>query len=71
MLPIAKNKKIYINTEIENVNVNTWNYPEKSISIHRYGKGDEPDWESNSSSEINDHDSSGTDFSPWNLFAVL
>ena len=62
--PVAKDKEVGSNTEIENTSVdfNTLIYPEERISI--CDNGDEPEWESYFSSDISDYDLSGTDFSP-------
>ena len=46
MQPVAKNKKVDSNTEIENsrVDFNTLSYPEENINA--CGTGDESEWES-------------------------
>lgn len=33
--------------------------------------GDECEWEFNFSTDISDYNAVGTEFSPWNIFAVL
>ena len=72
MTPIAKNKKVDSNTEIENTSVdfNMLSCPEGSINKHN--KGDASEWKIDFSTDINNYDSSGTDFFfPSKNFAVL
>ena len=61
--PVAKNRKIHMNTEIENARVdfNALNHPEKSIN--KYDTGDGSEWEKEFFTNISDYDSSSTYFS--------
>ena len=62
--PVAKNRKIHKNTEIENTRVdfNPLNHLEESIN--KYDTGDGSEWEKPFSTYISDYDSSSTNFSP-------
>ena len=56
MPPVARNKNIDSNAEIENTSVdsNTLNYPEESINT--YDTVDGSEWESDFSTDINGYD---------------
>ena len=70
MPPVAVNRKVSSNTEIKNTSVDfNTNYPEENINT--YNTSDESEWKGDFSTDINDYDSSGSVFCPWNIFAVL
>lgn len=66
--PVAKNKNVDSNSEIQNTSIDfsTLNFPKESIST--YGKSDESELEKDFFTHFNDYDTLGSDISPWKVF---
>ena len=60
--PLAKNKRVGSNKEIENTSVDRLNYPKESINT--YNTGDESEWKKEFSTDESDYDASGFDRLP-------
>ena len=64
ILPVANNKNVCSNTETENTSVdfNMLNYPEESVNSNY--TGNKSKWNSDSTTDISDYDSSRRDSLP-------